>query len=64
VAEEILRQAATAGVRIIQDEALARALEATPEGSEIPPAQYDAVAALLRAEDGPSTVPVTAPAAP
>jgi flagellar biosynthetic protein FlhB len=63
-AEGILRQAAAAGVRIIQDGALTRALETTPEGSEIPPAQYDAVAALLRGEDGPSTVRTDAPAAP
>jgi flagellar biosynthesis protein FlhB len=63
-AEAILRQAAAAGVRIVQDAALARALETTPEGAEIPVAQYDAVAALLRGEDGPSTARLDPPATP
>jgi type III secretion system FlhB-like substrate exporter len=50
-------------VRIIQDAALARALATTPVGAEIPAAQYDAVAALLGADDGPSTARAAAPSA-
>ncbi|HLK93002.1 MAG TPA: EscU/YscU/HrcU family type III secretion system export apparatus switch protein [Polyangia bacterium] len=66
LAERIKQVAREAGVPIFRDVTLARSLRALPEGEEIPPALYEAVAEVLRVVYGtaPAGDQSTAPPGP
>jgi type III secretion protein U len=61
LAERIKEVAREAGVPIFRDVTLARSLRALPEGEEIPPALYEAVAEVLRVVYGMTDAAPSAP---
>ena len=62
LAERIKEVAREAGVPIFRDVTLARSLRGLPEGEEIPPALYEAVAEVLRVVYGMGESPPPSPA--
>ncbi|HXU61667.1 MAG TPA: EscU/YscU/HrcU family type III secretion system export apparatus switch protein [Polyangia bacterium] len=65
LAEHIKQVARQAGVPILRDVTLARSLRALPEGDEIPPALYEAVAEVIRVvQGGGGTPPAPPPSLP
>jgi len=65
LAERIKQVARQAGVPILRDVTLARSLRALPEGDEIPPALYEAVAEVIRVvQGGVGTPPAPPPSLP
>jgi type III secretion protein U len=64
LAERIKEVAREAGVPIFRDVTLARSLRGLPEGEEIPPALYEAVAEVLRVVYGMTEPPPPGPPEP
>jgi len=65
VAERIKQVAREAGVPVLRDVTLARSLRALPEGDEIPPALYEAVAEVIRVvQAGAPAPPAPRPSLP
>jgi flagellar biosynthesis protein FlhB len=62
VAERIKQVARDAGIPVLRDVTLARSLRSLPEGHEIPPALYEAVAEIIRVVQGGGPAPGAPPA--
>lgn len=61
LAERIKQVARQAGVPLLRDVTLARSLRAVPEGDEIPPALYEAVAEVIRVVQASERTPPPPP---